>query len=284
MKFGLLASFIIISFLNTVNAEEFNPVQSDQFVASYAPAVNGKTNYGILVLGGSGGKIPTHLAKKFTSQGHSVMALAYFKEKGLPAELNDIPLEYFEQAKKWLMAQNETRNDGIILVGWSKGAELSLLLASRDKSVKKLVAIAPSSHVWAGILTDWTKTPSSSWTMAGKALDHIKFQPDATVRSLRDLYQVSFNKAENIDQARIKVENIMGSVLLFSGGKDTIWPASTMAAAVCDTMVKAGKNCVHHDYPDAGHLLDAQYIMGGTKETNASASEASAKIIRDYLK
>ena len=278
----LLAGVVLASFLSPVKAEEFSPVKSEQFVASYQHGSDAG-RYGILVLGGSDGGLPKDLADRVADAGHSVLALSYFKDQNLPQELNGIPLAYFENAKQWLMGQPDTNPNGIIVVGWSKGAELALLLAARDAGVKGVVAIAPSSHVWAGILDDWQKVPSSSWTDEGEPMPHIPFQGDETVRSLRDLYQVSLNKADNKEAARIKVENINGPVLLFSGGQDTIWPASVMAADVCDVMHQAGKSCIHHDYPDAGHLLDADIVLGGDEATNAAAERESNAIIKRYL-
>lgn len=277
-----LAGLMLASSLSSVQADDFTSVESEQFVATYKPASSGG-RYGILVLGGSGGGQPTNLADRVADAGHSVLALSYFKEEGLPQELNNVPLEYFENAKQWLMEQPDTDPNGVIILGWSKGAELALLLAANDEQIKGVVGIAPSSHVWAGILDDWQQVPSSSWTDGGEPMPHIRFQGDETVRSLRDLYQVSLNKADDKEAARIKVENIDGPVLLFSGGQDTIWPASTMAADVCDTMRQAGKNCIHHDYPDAGHLLDGDIVLGGDEATNTAAEQESNALIRQYL-
>ena len=47
-----------------------------------------------------------------------------------------IPLEYFDAPKKWLKDRLETRNNGVIVIGVSKGAELSLLLASNNQDYK----------------------------------------------------------------------------------------------------------------------------------------------------
>ncbi|WP_262693750.1 acyl-CoA thioester hydrolase/BAAT C-terminal domain-containing protein [Kordiimonas aquimaris] len=261
---------------------DFKPVSDDRFVADYT-AADGPVKYGVLVLGGSGGGKPEPLADKIADMGYSVLSLAYFKAEGLPAELNEIPLEYFDAPKKWLLDQKETRSDGLIVVGWSKGAELALLLASHDSSYKGVVGIAPSHVVWAGILSDWTKTPSSSWTKDGEPLPHVPFAKNVQINSLVDLYAASLEQVDLVADATIKTENIEASVMLFSGGKDEIWPASEMADTVCQRMGAVQKSCVHHAYPEAGHLLDEDIIIGGTEESNAAANADSKVKIKAFL-
>ncbi len=262
-------------------ARELHPVGNVEFVGEYSGGIPKK--YGILVLGGSGGGLPTHLAKKFAEQGHAVLSLAYFNAEGLPAELNDVPLEYFEAPKRWLAAQPNTRDDGILVAGWSKGAELALLLASNDRNIKGVIGIAPSSVVWAGILSDWTKVPSSSWARNGKALAHVPFAPPANISNLNDLYSASLEQKNAVAAARIPVENIAAPVLLLSGGLDEIWPANRMAADVCLQRQQARLHCLHINYPDAGHLLDEDFVIGGTTEANAEANSRARDQIRKFL-
>ncbi len=264
-------------------ASDFEKVQTDKFVADYTSAEEaGK--YGVLVLGGSGGGKPEHLAKKIADMGYPVLSLAYFKTEGLPGELNEIPLEYFDAPKEWLQSRSDTKNDGVIVVGWSKGAELALLLASKNTEYKAVVGIAPSNVVWAGILNDWTKVPSSSWTSSDAPLNHVPFAQGVAIKKLTDLYAASLKQTELVSRARIKAENINAPVLLLSGGQDEIWPAGAMADDVCLSMKKAEKNCTHIAYPDAGHLLDETIIIGGTKEANAAANIDSKIKISNFLK
>ena len=44
------------------------------------------------------------------------------------------------------------------------------------------------------------------------------------------------------------------------------------------------KTCHHINYPNAGHLLDEKFIIGGTKETNAAANKSSTQQIMLFLK
>lgn len=276
------AAYAVVSMAVPAQASDFHSVQTDQFVADFAPAEGKK--YGVLVLGGSEGGKPKDLATKIADMGYPVLSLAYFKEEGLPQELNEIPLEYFDAPKDWLQARADTKDDGVIVVGWSKGAELSLLLASRDPSYKGVMAIAPSSVVWAGILKDWTKIPSSSWTVGGEPMAHVPFAQGVQINSLVDLYEASLKQETFAEKAVIPAENIRGSVLLMSGGMDEIWPAGMMADDVCKRMEAAGGSCSHAHYPDAGHLLNPDYPIGGTDEGNKKAGVDSTAKMKAFLK
>jgi dienelactone hydrolase len=279
---SIIIGYLIAAVTVSAFAESTYSLDNQDFKADYTPAKVQK-KYGILVLGGSGGGKPAHLATKIAQSGRAVLSLAYFKEDGLPAELNEIPLEYFDAPKRWLMTQSDTRDDGIIVVGWSKGAELSLLLASKSEDYKGVIGIAPSSVIWAGILNDWQKIPSSSWTSSGQPLPHVPFASGVKINKLIDLYKASLEQEELVNAAILSVEDITGPVLLLSGGKDEIWPASEMATVVCARMQEAKKLCKHVDYPDAGHLLDEDYIIGGTKASNAAANKASTKLMLEFI-
>lgn len=287
MKYKILLFIISMTIVCNTLADEkqIMPVRDVNFVADYYAAVGDK-KYGVLVLGGSGGGKPDHLANKIAAMGHSVLSLAYFKESNLPKELEMIPLEYFEAPKKWLLSQAETRDDGLIIVGWSKGAELSLLLASQDDSYKAIIGIAPSSVVWAGILEDWTKTPSSSWSKNSEPLTFVPFASGVEITKLVDLYKHSLKDEVSVKNATIKVGNIDSPVLLLTGGFDEIWPANEMAASVCQQMNDGQSEdlCMHINYDSAGHLLDEEFVIGGTAESNAKANKDSKQKMAQFLK
>jgi len=70
----------------------------------------------------------------------------------LPAKLSEIPLEYFERAFDWLKKNPITSGKDVYLLGMSKGAELSLILASRYPFIKKMVLWAPHAYCFRGLL------------------------------------------------------------------------------------------------------------------------------------
>lgn len=245
-----------------VNAEtRMLTAEQHGFVGHYSAATSTEPQVAVLVLGGAEGGIPGQLAQPVIDAGYPTLALAYFNADGLPPELEKIPLEYFAKAKSWLQSQPNVNPEQLMVVGWSKGAELSLLLASRDEKITKVVAIAPSSVVWAGILKDWTKVPASSWTENGVELTHVPFKPSGPVNGLRDLYSQSLANRVDEHKADIAVTNIKGKVVLLSGENDAIWPAPQMATAVCYKINTRQQNqCEHLYYPGLDHLLNYKFL------------------------
>lgn len=258
-KILLLMLFVLAAFSANASVESLD-VTNHGIVGHYYKAPTGSSMKPIIVLGGSEGGIPTRLADAIASNGFPTLALAYFKEDSLPEELEKIPLEYFEKAKTWLQ-QRHPKQAHITLVGWSKGAELALLLASKDATFDHVVAIAPSSVVWAGILNDWQKVPGSSWTLNNEALPYVAFNPTGPVTGLVDLYSQSLSNRNDDNKASISVENIQGSVFLYSGGMDEIWPSTLMANSICQRMAKnESSRCTHFDFGDLDHLLNYKML------------------------
>lgn len=136
--FSLLISSGIYASTSVLDTEKAG------FVGQYFPHLANEQRVAVLVLGGAEGGVPVRLAQPVVDAGYPTLALAYFNAEGLPAELEIIPLEYFAKAKLWLQQQQNVRSDELIIVGWSKGAELALLLASEDKQISRALAIAPS--------------------------------------------------------------------------------------------------------------------------------------------
>src|SRR5215218_3559833 len=79
----------------------------------------------IVVVGGSGGGFADGSAALYASHGYAALSLAYFNVAGLPAELLNIPLEYFESALAWVKAQPELNLDRLAISGTSRGGELA---------------------------------------------------------------------------------------------------------------------------------------------------------------
>ncbi len=131
----------------------------------------------IIILGGTEGKfeLTKLLAKQFTKNGITTMALAYFNEPGLPDHFENNPIEYIENAALWL------KNNGYSKVGiWgiSKGAELALISASlMPNLISTVVAVCPINIVPQGFMKN--KLPKllhcSSWSWRGNELPYGEF-------------------------------------------------------------------------------------------------------------
>jgi pimeloyl-ACP methyl ester carboxylesterase len=224
----------------------------------------------VLLLGGSEGGIgsgpePPLLA----SHGYPALKLAYFREKGLPDELADIPLEYFVRALEWLRTETGARR--VVVVGGSRGAELALILGSRfPELVDGVVAFAPSSVVNPG-LSRITQKPSPAWTYGGKPLETIAWTEYGTTTPT--------NRA-----AIIPVERIRGPVMTVAGIADGVWPAASYAAAIEERRAAFGKKTVTLLYQEAGHYVGGipylplpvgQYDFVSTRKAGAVARTES---------
>lgn len=261
------------------------PIREDGLVATWYPPASGKRGPVILVLGGSEGgeESSKRLAQAFASEGYGALALAYFKADGLPEQLQEIPLEYFDTAVAWLLRQPLADADHIGLYGISKGGEAALLVASRHPEIKAVVAAVPSSVVWQGINFANYSEVKSSFSLAGKPLPFVPYDTSAPFTGVLDLYQRSLKFADQHPDAAIPVERIGGPVLLLSGAGDALWPSTAMSEQVMARLDAHRFRYPHRHiaYPDAGHgaMLPAMIYnrnsgmdsMGGTEAGNAAA-------------
>ena len=250
---------------SSVHAQGAEPIAVDgvSFDADhFASASHGR--YGVIVLAGSGGGKANDTARLIAEKGYDVLSLAYFDRTGsehVPETLEMIPLEYFDAPKKWLMERSNTRGDGVVLYGLSKGAELALVLASHDSDYKGVIALAPSHVVWQGNprnFTDLMSSPSS-WSWNGQPLPFVPYVSNEEKESMgfTNRHAASLTNKIAVERAKISVENIDGPILLLSGGMDTNWPATEMGTEICSKVNSShsGKSCTLLTYEEGDHLL-----------------------------
>lgn len=220
-------------------------VRSNQFVGDLIYPSNKAGLPVVVFLGGSGGGFGNeNEMKSLALNGYAVLSLAYFKEAGLPDKLENIPLEYFEHAFDWLKTRPEVDTNKLVLLGISRGAELALLLGSIYPQVKGVIAYSPGCFILPNA-TEISSDPdlTASWTLKGKP---IPFAPIKRFEESGDK-PINYNKyiepllsQTDAEEYVIKVENINGPVLLISGARDAVWPASKMAARIEERLKKNG--------------------------------------------
>jgi uncharacterized protein len=285
IRFIVLAAIAFIS--GTVqSAEPVKQTIKDQGFDADMYITEGSTKkIGIIALGGSEGGKQKYLAKPFADAGYPTMALAYFKTKNTPEELDEIPLEYFTKALDWMRA-NEKIPNGIVVAGGSKGAELALLLGANHPEIKGVIAVAPSSVVWQGLPKIFWPA-RSSWTLAGQPLPFVPFDISKGLdfNHLIDLHEQSLTQKDAVEKATIEVEKINGPVLLLSGREDPMWPSGEMGDAICDRLKAKGfqRKFEHIKYDDAGHTLNEYFMLGGTKEGNQKARLDATKRMLEFV-
>jgi len=192
---------------------------------------------GVLLLHGSSGMPDVQRARLLEAEGYDVLAPRW-------SVTHEVPLESFP------LDELAARNDRLVVMGSSWGAEAALLLGALDERVDTVVAFAPSAYVWGRVLEDGTQR--SAWTWQGEPLPFVPFDQDWKAEddppSFTGLYRRSLLSAA--EEARIPVERI-GDVLLIAGGDDKVWPAVEFAEEIVrrrgerPTLLLIG--------PDAGH-------------------------------
>jgi dienelactone hydrolase len=253
----------------------------------------GKRNVpAVIVLGGSEGGTMRDRAAMLASHGYAALALGYFGAPGLPQELDRIPVETVTRAVEWLKNQPMVDAKKVALFGGSKGAELALVAASRDRDVRAVVALAPSSVVYQSITGG--RELSSSWSAGGKQLPYAPYvSSEAFSKSHRliDLYEPTLAAAPAA--AAIEVENINGPVLLIAGQDDALWPSAKMAEQLVARAKSAGfkPRIVSLTIAAAGHHVanvpnrptGDSVRLGGTAAGLAAAQFQSWRAILEFL-
>ncbi|XP_043775896.1 acyl-coenzyme A thioesterase 2, mitochondrial-like isoform X3 [Cervus elaphus] len=96
---------------------------------------------GIMDILGAGGGLLEYRASLLAGKGFAVMALAYYNYEDLPKSLENLHLEYFEEAVNYLLNHPQVKGPGVGLLGISKGGELCLSMASFLKGITAAVII-----------------------------------------------------------------------------------------------------------------------------------------------
>ena len=196
---------------------------------------------GLLCIGGSDGRVPLQQAAMFASHGYVAFALACFGIGSLPNELVAVPLEYFEDATKWLQNHNAVAKNPIGAVGYSRGGELALLLGATIPQIRTVISYVGSGYTHGGIESA-SAVDKAAWTYQGKPLP-------------------VYNK-DVPEEAIIQVEHINGPVLLISGQDDQVWSSSELSEAALKRLQVYEHPFYdqHLSYEGAGHTIGIPYL------------------------
>jgi dienelactone hydrolase len=241
----------------SVMSEDERPDRTGFWGEFFRPA-GSASKAGILLIGGSAGGVGVLQAALLASRGYPALAIAYFDKPGLPSQLQDIPLEYFERALEWLGRQPGVDANHLVALGVSRGAEAALLVgATFPNLVHAVVEYVGGANV--GPASPYGGR--AAWTLNGK---EVPPGPE------------------------IPVERIAGPVFAVGGGADAVG-ASDRAARQIGRRLRAHRRSdfVVLTYPRAGHGLGrvipnvptsvrptiqgVTYKFGGTRAANAAA-------------
>jgi dienelactone hydrolase len=282
-------------------------INRDGLVAAFFTPNDGAKHPAVIVLNGSDGGLQRDTAALLARHGFCTLAVAYFGIGSLPKYLEKVPIEVVDRALAALDSMANVDPDRVGLVGFSKGAELALVSASRLRTFKAVVAYAPSSAVFEGLGP--SKNPVSSWTFRGKPLPFANGKVPSSVTRELDKASASNNPVSYqpwylaklrgaSPQAMIPVEAIRGAVLLIAGGDDQLWPSGLMARQI--EARRRVQDRAHANrlllYTSAGHAIElpfvptphtivaGQLMLGGTPAANAYADSDSWQQVLTFLR
>ncbi|MGH7921491.1 MAG: acyl-CoA thioester hydrolase/BAAT C-terminal domain-containing protein [Candidatus Dormibacteraceae bacterium] len=230
----------------------------------------------VLVLPGSSGRVERDRARLLASRGAAALSIRWFGGPGQPPGICEVPLDTFRPALDRLLALHAR----LTVLGISKGAEAALLLGTRDPRVRAVVALSPTSVVWANVGPgrDGADHPyRSSWTADGRPLPFVPYDDDWTVPeagpavAYRAMYESSLARfGDRVAAARIPVELIAGPVLVSGGGDDQLWPSDRFAREIAEARAARGLTTRLITSPAAGHLV----LLPGEPEVGPRAGFA----------
>lgn len=243
---------------------------------------------GVVVLGGSSGRVDLVRAGLFAERGVLAIAMRWFGGEGQSPGICEIPIETFSQAIDRL---REEGCDRIGFVGTSKGAEAALLVASYDLRVNVVVAISPSSVVWANVGPgrdgfDWPLR--SSFTRGGLPFAFVPHAAEALLSVNRlppvrylEFFQESLRTfAGHLVPAAIPVERSRAEIVLVAGGDDALWPSAVFAEALSARLTAHGQVASLVIHPAAGHrvLLPGETTPKSTVNAHGGTDEADREL------
>lgn len=225
----------------------------------------GDRSFGLICVSGSEGGIfgARMIAKSFYRKGIPSLAVAYFQTRQTPAALCEIPLETIENAVSFLKQRGYEK---VGIYGFSKGAELALLSATKIPLISAVVAASPACCVFEGFTPEKMPAGRSSWTWRGAPLPYVPMD-GLTLEAMRikkrnreSGFSNEYNTWLDVslsDQNRIPVEQIQGPLLLLSAHNDEMWPSERMGQLLIDQLTQRSfaypfRHAVYHP---ASHLL-----------------------------
>lgn len=276
-------------------------VANNGILANYFPAQGSGPSPAILLLGGSEGGLGKDmhaLALLLQAQGYHTLQLAYHNAPGKSAKLKNIPLEDFYKALDWLKKQPQVDPNRIGIVGYSKGAEAGLVVATRYPGIRAAVLGMPSSVVWDGMSGEnyMVGSFSSSWSEKGEPLPHLAYKGRPGADGLMPVFVNGLKEVNANPAAVIPVEKFQGKLMLVCGEAEKLWPSCPMTDQI---VARAAKNAAPAPivlrYKDAGHgVMGAPFTdaktrrswtqLGGTEAGNAAARADSWAKIRAFLR
>ncbi|MBZ3888189.1 Acyl-coenzyme A thioesterase 6 [Sciurus carolinensis] len=223
---------------------------------------------GIIDLFGSSGGLCEYRASLLAGYGFAVLALAYFRFQDLPEYLNDMRLEYFEEAVEFMLRHPKVKGPNIGLLGFSKGGDLCLSMASFLKGITATVLInACVANTVAPLHYKDIIIP-----VLGSELRKQK-NTDLGLLNLVDIWNDPLE--EHNQQSLIPLEKAHGPFLFIVGMDDQNWKSELYAHIASKRLQAYGKKKPQVIYyPETGHFIDPPYFPLSRASVHSVLGEA----------
>lgn len=292
----------------------------DAMVGTLFYPENGDSLPAVVIIGGSDAVVHESSAALLASEGYVVLALAYFGRKGLPKGIVKIPLEYVDHAFQYVKNLSQVDQNRCGIIGFSRGSELALLYASHFPYINSVIAVAPSTVVFPG-LVNMQPVDKPAWTFKNASLPY--FQVDRTKQdtfsflkhwilgkpySGLDVINRNIQNEQQLEETAIPIEKIKAPMMFFAGEDDHIQPAvfftKRIEVHLQNHEYKKQNQFIY--YENTGHFApfpssapnlpqitgNTQYkmrmVFGGTKKDNARAAshswEKTVQFLNETLK
>lgn len=192
----------------------------------------------IVTLGGAeGGNMWEHprwdaQRQRFLDLGFNLLTVAYFGTPTTPATLDRIDLGALMAKVRAEMARPEVASRCLVLLGGSKGAEMSLAMAAHFADIDAVVAMSPADTMFPAHTEAMT---TGSWSLDGQPLPFAPFPwsavPDLVKGDIGAAMRQILAQPEAA-AARIPTERSQARMLLIASEADEMWPALTMARRI----------------------------------------------------
>lgn len=187
-------------------------------------------------------KTSISMCRYLRNGGYNVLVLGFYLWDGLPKNLVQIPVDYVENAVKWLKEEKGVK--GIAMTAASTGAGYTLLAASLIPDIGCVIPVVPYDYVPEGTTQRglaFKEAHKSQYTWHGRELPYtpinildekgmlwwINSARKAPGYGMRRFMRYGYDLLESklLPEARIKVENMHADVLFLAVKDDDAWPS-----------------------------------------------------------
>nr|XP_031535073.1 acyl-coenzyme A thioesterase 6 isoform X1 [Vicugna pacos] len=209
---------------------------------------------GIIDLFGSGGGLCEYRASLLAGHGFAVLALAFFRFEDLPKYLNDVCLEYFEETVDFMLQHPKVKGPSVGLLGFSKGGDLCLSMASFLKGITATVVInACVANTIAPLRYKDMIIPELSNDPAKYKITESGFW------NFIDVWNNPLEKSNH--RSLIPLEKAQGPFLFIVGMDDQNWKSEFYAQLASERLQAHGKDRPEIIYyPGTGHCIEPPYF------------------------